>query len=453
MWPLLPPARDRKNENQSLSKIAACAIAALLAGASSAALSPAEKKMATAIDASRDRDLALLQKLVDQNSGSRNFEGVRAVAAMMQAELEPLGFTVRWVPMPETGRAGHLVAEHKGRGKHILLIGHLDTVFEKDSPFQKMVRQGDTVEGPGVSDMKGGLVVMVSALRAMKAAGTLRNADIRIVLSGDEESAGHPVDLARHDMIEAGKWADAALEFEGLAQDHGQDVGSISRRGSITWTLNTTGHTGHSAGIFAKSEGFGANYELARIVDTFRRELREPNLTYSVGIMLGGVAVTPSATTEEAIGGTAQGKANIIAAQGFATGDIRAASNEQAARIEDRMRAIVADHLPGTGAEISFSEGYPAMAPTEGSRALLGQLNDINRDLGLPQMGELDPMKRGAGDIAFVAPYTSGLVGTGVAGDGAHAIGETADLTSFPRQEKRAAILMSRLGKQHSAKP
>jgi len=433
--------------------MATCAVAALLASQACAALSSDEKKISAAVDASQDRDFPLLQTLVDQNSGTRNVEGVRAVAAMMQAELEPLGFTVKWVPMPETGRAGHLVATHKGRGKHILLIGHMDTVFEKDSPFQKMVRHGDMVEGPGVSDMKGGLVIMVSALRAMKAAGTLKPADIRIVLSGDEESAGRPVSLARADMIEAGKWADAALEFEGLAQDHGQDVGSISRRGSITWTLTTTGHTAHSAGIFNQTEGFGANYELARIIDTFRRELREPNLTYSVGIMLGGVTVTPSATTEEAVGGTAQGKANIIAGQGYATGDIRALSNEQALRIEDKMRAIVADHLQGTGAEIKFSEGYPAMAPTEGSRALLAQLNGINRDLGLAQMGELDPMRRGAGDIAFVAPYTSGLVGTGAAGDGAHAIGETADLTSFPRQAKRAAILMTRLGKQKSAKP
>ena len=436
-----------------MSRFAPILFALALAGTAHAALSPAEKKISAAVDAAQDRDIGLLQKLVDQNSGTRNFDGVRAVAAMMQAELEPLGFTVKWVPMPETGRAGHLIATHKGRGKHILLIGHMDTVFEKDSPFQKMARHGDMVEGPGVSDMKGGLVIMVSALRAMKAAGTLKPADIRIVLSGDEESAGRPVSLARADMIEAGKWADAALEFEGLAQDHGQDVGSISRRGSITWTLTTTGHAAHSAGIFNKTEGYGANYELVRIIDTFRRELREPNLTYSVGIMLGGVTATPSATTEEAVGGTAQGKANIIAAQGYATGDIRALSNDQAERIEEKMREIVADHLPGTGAEITFSEGYPAMAPTEGSRALLAQLNGINRDLGLAQMGELDPMRRGAGDIAFVAPYTSGLVGTGAVGDGAHAVGETADLTSFPRQAKRAAILMTRLGKQKSAKP
>ncbi|WP_404710589.1 M20/M25/M40 family metallo-hydrolase [Sphingomonas sp. MMS24-J13] len=418
-----------------------------------AALTAPEAKMVATIDAERDRDFTLLRKLVDQNSGTRNLAGVRAVADMMKAELEPLGFTVRWVDMEaKTQRAGHLLAEHKGdgKGRHILLIGHMDTVFEKDSPFQKLVRRGDTVEGPGVDDMKGGLVVMVAALRAMKQAGTLEYADIRIVLSGDEESAGTPVDLARADMVEAGKWADAAMEYESLATEDGKDVGSISRRGSISWVVTATGRTAHSAGVFGEGVGFGANYELARIVDTFRRELREPNLTYNIGLMLGGVEVAP--TTAEVIAGTASGKPNIVAAKAIATGDIRALSNEQARRIEEEMRAIVGKNLPGTKAEITFRESYPAMAPTEGSRALLKDLNAANADLGLPAMAELDPMKRGAGDIAFVAPYVSGLVGTGIVGAGAHAAGETADLSSIPRQAKRSALLMSRWSRMSRSK-
>jgi glutamate carboxypeptidase len=421
-------------------------LAALVAASpATAALTAPEAKMAAAVDASQQRDLALLEKLVNQNSGTRNLEGVKAVADMMRAELGPLGFAVRWVPMQQTGRAGHLIADHKGngRGRKMLLIGHMDTVFEKDSPFQRLVRKGDVVEGPGVNDMKGGLVVMVSALRAMREAGTLRNADIRIVLTGDEESVGSPQAVARADLIEAGKWADAALEFESLAREGGRDVGSIARRGSITWVVTATGKTGHSSGVFGDAAGFGANYELVRIIDAFRRDLREPNLTYNLGLLLGGVTAEP--TTPETIAGSASGKANIIAAKAIATGDIRALSNEQAERIKAKMRAIVAQHLPGTDARIEFKEGYPAMAPTAGSRALLGALNGVNRDLGLPEMAELDPMKRGAGDIAFVAPYTSGLVGTGVSGAGSHAAGETAELDSFPRQAKRAAILMTRL--------
>jgi glutamate carboxypeptidase len=420
-------------------------LAAFSATPAFAALTAPEAKIAATVDAEQDRDIALLQKLVDQNSGTRNFAGVRAVADMMKAELEPLGFTVRWVDMEaKTRRAGHLIAEHKGdgKGRRSLLIGHMDTVFEQDSPFQKFVRRGDIVEGPGVNDMKGGLVVMVAALRAMKAAGTLPRADIRIVLSGDEESAGTPFDQARGDMIAGGKWADTAMEFEGLNRENGKDMGSIARRGSISWIVTATGHTAHSAGVFGEGVGFGANYEAARIVDTFRRELREPNLTYNIGLMLGGVQAEP--TTAEAIAGSASGKSNIVAAKALVTGDIRALSNEQAQRIEDKMRAIVADHLPGTDAEIVFREAYPAMAPTAGSRALLAELNVVNADLGLPKMDELDPMKRGAGDIAFVASDVDGLVGTGITGAGSHAAGETADLTSIPRQAKRAAILMSR---------
>ncbi len=435
-----------------MNRIAAALLALLATASAHAALSPSEKRMVAAIDASQDRDVALLEKLVDQNSGTRNFEGVRAVATMMQAELEPLGFTTRWVPTPQVNRAGHLVAEHKGRGKHILLIGHLDTVFEKDSPFQTMTRKGDRVQGPGTSDMKGGLVIMVSALKAMRAAGTLKYADIRIILSGDEESGGRPLSISRGDLIEAGKWADAAFEFEPMGREHGQDVGAISRRGTVTWTLRTTGKAGHSAGVFSKSDGYGANYELARIIDSFRRNLAEDGLTYNVGIVMGGGSATPTETGEEAAGGTVEGKENIIAAQGYALGDLRGESNAQTLRVQDKMRAIVADHLPGTGAEISFNEGYPAMAPTDGSRALLAQLNQVNSDLGLAQMPEQDGARRGAGDISFVGDYTSGLVGTGAGGGGAHAIGETADLTTFPRQEKRAAILMTRLGKQKSAK-
>lgn len=437
-----------------MTRTAAALLALIAAMPAQGALSPAEKKIAVTIDTApaRDRDLALLEKLVDQNSGTHNFEGVRAVATMMQSELEPLGFTTHWVPTPQVHRAGHLVAEHKGEGQHILLIGHLDTVFEKDSPFQTMTRKDDhRVEGPGVCDMKGGLVIMVSALRAMQLAGTLKHADIRIILSGDEESGGRPLSISRGDLIEAGKWADAAFEFEPMSREHGKDLQAISRRGTVTWTLRTTGTAGHSAGIFG-SDGYGANYELARVIDTFRRELSEPGLSYNVGVVLGGGAASLSETAEEPAGGTVAGKENIIAAQGYAVGDLRGVSNAQTMRVQDKMRAIVADHLPGTGGEISFNEGYPAMAPSDGSRALLAQLNGVNTDLGLDQQVEEDGARRGAGDISFVGDLTSGLVGTGAGGGGAHAVGETADLSTFPRQEKRAAILMTRLSREKSAK-
>ena len=110
------------------------------------------------------------------------------------------------------------------------------------------------------------------------------------------------------------------------------------------------------------------------------------------------------------------------------------------------MQAIVATPLPGATAKIEFDpDEYPPMAPTPGNRALLDRLNVVNRDMGLEPMGELDPAKRGAGDISFVARDVDGLVGLGPAADGEHAPGERVDIDSIWRQAKRAAILMSRL--------
>ena len=427
---------------------AALAAGLMLAPAAGAApRDPAERRMVETVSAEHARHVELLRRMVLVNSGTMNLAGVEQVGRMMRAELEPLGFAVRWAPMAAAGRSGHIVAQHKGsgRGKRMLLIGHLDTVFEPDSPFQGWTRRGDTVEGPGTSDMKGGLVIMVSALRAMQAAGTLKDADITVVLTGDEEKPGRPLALARADLISAGKAADVALDFEGLSREGGKDIGSIARRSSTSWTLKVKARSGHSSGVCVSTIGCGAIYELARIVDSFRRELPEPNLTYNVGLIVGG---SSAAINAEDTGGQASGKANVIAAEAIARGDIRTLSNEQEARVRARMAAIVDRELANAQSELTFSDdGYPPMAPTEGNKALLARLNAVNRTLGLPEMAQGDPARRGAGDIAFVS-FIDGLVGLGMAGDGSHAPGETADLTSLPVQAKRAALLMSRLAKE-----
>jgi len=413
-----------------------------------AQLSGPERRMTQVVDQEQERTIALLQRLVEQNSGSLNLPGVTAVGEMMRAELAPLGFEVRWIDMRETGRAGHIVATHRGdgRGKRILLIGHLDTVFEPDSPFQHFSRDGNRATGPGVGDDKGGLAVIVAALRAMHAAGTLRRADVEVVLTGDEERPGSPIAIARRDLIEAGRRADVALEFENLARDDGRDYGTVARRSSTSWTLRTSGRSGHSSGIFGNSLGYGAIYELARILDAFRRELPEPNLTYNVGVLAGG---TPAAIDADGFRVTASGKTNIVAETAIARGDIRTLSAEQETRVRSRMQAIVAQHLPQTQAELVFAEdGYPPMAPTEGNRRILAALNAANRDLGVPEMAEYDPARRGAADSSFVAGDVDTLAGLGVAGDGAHAEGESIELDSLPLQTKRVALLISRLVRQ-----
>ena len=420
-----------------------CPLLLSLAFAASAT-TPTEQRIVAVADAEQLRNIALLQQLVEHNSGTFNLPGVKAVADLLQPEFAALGFTVTWKPMAQVGRAGHLLASHRGngKGKRLLLIGHLDTVFESDNPFTGFRIDGGRAIGPGVGDDKGGVVVMLAALRALHAAGALENADIDVVLTGDEEDVGTPVTIARADLIAAGKRADAALDFENISHQNGREMGAVARRSSNEWTLTVHGETGHSAGIFSPAMGDGAAFELARILAAFRSELPEPNLTFNVGLLGSGEQATFDANKTSI---SASGKDNIVPGVALARGDFRTLSPAQTARVVEKMRAIVSRHLPRTRADIVIEEHYPPMAPTEGNRALLATLNTINQDFNFPEMGEIDPLSRGAGDIAFVANDVAGLVGLGASGGDAHAAGESIDLAASLRQAKRAALLMYRL--------
>src|SRR5271168_439533 len=402
-----------------------CASSQAQTPSSAQPFSQVEQKMAASIDTHVDENLTLLKQLVDINSGTMHLAGVEAVKDVLVPRFEALGFKVRWVPMQsQTARAGDLVAEHpcpsgEGKcGKKLLLIGHMDTVFEPSSTFQKYAIVPNTdskiATGPGVADMKGGLVVMLAALTAMREVGALEKTEIRIVLSGDEERFGAPVELARGDLIAAAKQSDVALEFEPSVRLNGQDTISIARRSSTTWHIEATGISGHSSQIFGDRLGYGAIYELARILDAFRKGLPEEGLTYSVGLVLGGATAQINA---ESTGGSATGKANVVAPTAIATGDLRTLNDEQTARVEEKMRAIVAAHLAKTGATITFDEGYPAMARTPAGEKLLAQWSQISTALGFGPVLEGGPMTRGAGDISFAAPYVPGLVGVGILGE------------------------------------
>ncbi len=412
-----------------------------------------------AVDSETPAGVALLEKIVNINSGTMNLAGVVRVKDVIEPELAALGFKTRWVPMDHLdGRAGDLVAEHPcpqgaGKcGKRVLLIGHMDTVFELSSKFQKYEivpgTNGRVATGPGTADMKGGLVVMLMTLEAMKSAGVLEHSEINIVLSGDEERHGTPTSISRRDMIDAAKHSDVALEFENASREggvDGHDAVRIGRRSASSWRLETNGRTGHSSGVFGESMGYGAVYEMARILDEFRRELTEPGLTYNVGLVMGGATVEQNANKT---GGEATGKTNVVPPVALALGDLRTLNEEQTERVKKKMEAIVRDHLARTGAVITFEDGYPAMGVTPASEALLAKLQKVNETLGYEPELVTDPIFGGAGDIAFVAPYVPGLVGVGAMGAGAHAEGETVYLDSLTKQAKRMAVLMYRLGQE-----
>ena len=129
----------------------AAGVAAFAAAPAAAQLQPAEQAIVATVEDGFESDVALLEEITLINSGSHNHAGVKAVADALIPEFEALGFTTEWIDQSGNGRAGHLFARHDGVAgtTKMLLIGHLDTVFEPDSPFTGFVREGDTAVGPG----------------------------------------------------------------------------------------------------------------------------------------------------------------------------------------------------------------------------------------------------------------------------------------------------------------
>ena len=417
------------------------------------ALSAAEQRIASAVDGRTAQALALLERVVNINSGTMHFEGVRQVGTVFGAQLDSLGFTTRWVDGTPFNRAGHLVAERNGRGRgpRILLIGHLDTVFEPRSPFQKFERLDDsTARGPGIIDMKGGDVIIVEALRALKTAGVLDRLSITVVMHGDEEDAGAPLDAARAALTDAAKRSQIALGFEDGSGDPHTAV--ISRRSAGSWTLRTTGVPGHSSQIFRDEIGAGAVFEAARILQGFRERLGgQQYLTFNPGVVLGGSEVKYDTAQG---GGSAFGKTNVVAKEMIVSGDLRALSPEQLEKARATMREIVAQHLPKTTAELTFDDGYPPMAPTDGNRRLLAVHDSVSQALGLGSVVAVDPSRAGAADVSFAAPYVPMVIDAlGLAGHDDHSDKETANLAWLPRLTKRAAVLIYRLGSRESNVP
>jgi glutamate carboxypeptidase len=398
-------------------------------------LSPVEQQIAAAADSHVKDAQAFLERTVNIDSATENLAGVRRVGDLFRAELEALGFTSRWIDLPpQLKRAGHLLAERRGtEGRRLLILGHLDTVLQGE----RFRSEAGRMFGTGVNDMKGGDVVLLYALKALHSVGALENRRVAVLLTGDEESPGDPLSVSRRDLVDLAKRSDVALSFETTVRN----TATIARRGSSRWTLEVKGETGHSSGVFGPEVGSGAIFEAARILNAFHEQVRGPQyLTFNASLVVGGTDVEYA---EER--GVAAGKTNVVPQKVVVRGDLRFISEEQKESAREKMRRIVSESLPRTSATIVFQDLYPAMPPRDENLALLRQLDQISRDLGGEAVEALDPGERGAGDISFAAPFTPGLDGLGVKGDGAHAPGEWADLASMPLLIKRAAILMYRL--------
>ncbi|MDY8136372.1 M20/M25/M40 family metallo-hydrolase [Aquimarina sp. 2201CG5-10] len=401
-----------------------------------------EKKIIKSVEANHPSAIKFLEKVVNINSGTMNHQGVKKVGMVFKEQFDALDFKTNWIKMPpEVNRAGHLFAETTGKkGKKLLLIGHLDTVFEKDSPFQKFTVDGDIAYGPGTNDMKGGDVIILYALKALHENNLLNNAQIIVAFTGDEESTGKPLSVSRKDLIDAAKRSDIALGFE---TSTGFNYATVARRGSSGWKLEVKGKRAHSSGIFNNKIGAGAIFEASRILNEFYTTVKgEEFLTFNPGVILGGTEVSLNSELNK---GEAFGKSNVVSQTVVVEGGLRFISEEQKENAREKMRKITQNNLPHTSAKISFKDSYPAMQPTDGNHNLLQLLNEVSHNLGQGEVEAYDPGKRGAADTSFVAEYVDCLDGLGTMGKGAHTPKETLDLTTFEALTKRTAILIYRL--------
>lgn len=405
-------------------------------------LSKAEQQVVKNIDAEIAITLELLKESVNINSGTFNTDGIKKTGELYRKELAALGFTVEWIPMPDSlKRAGHLVAYRKGKkGKKLFLIGHLDTVFEPDMPPNPFTMLNDsTATGQGVVDMKGGDVLVIAALKALHKQGLLNDVSITVYFTGDEENAGEPRDASRGDFIERAKQHDIALGFEGAA---GLNTVATARRGASEWKLEVEARQAHSSGVFGTA-GYGAIYEASRIINAFREKLgNQRYLTFNPGLFVGGSELSYN---DEAQKGEVSGKTNIISPKTVVIGDLRFLSEQQKENARDTMRRIVSQHLAGSKATITFKDGIPSMPPTAGNEALVKVVSDVSMAMGYGEVKAGDPGSRGAGDISYIANYLDCLDGLGASGKGSHAPGEIINLVEYPKLIKRAALLIYRL--------
>ncbi len=406
-------------------------------------LSRTERKIVEKVKSLDQESISFLEKVVNINSGTLNQKGVKEVGEVFSTAFNEIGFETKWIDMPEEmNRAGHLFASVDGdKGKKLLLIGHLDTVFEENSPFQTFERFNDSMAyGPGANDMKGGDVIVLYALKALAELNLLKKANITVAFTGDEESTGKPLSISRKSLIEAGKKADIALGFETATSF---ENATIARRGASGWRVETKGKRAHSSGVFNESVGAGAIFEMSRILNAFYEEVRgEEYLTFNPGTLLGGTFVEYDKQTSS---GEVFGKTNVVAQTAVVNGGLRFISEEQKENARAKMRAIVNQNLPQTSASISFTDSYPAMGPTAGNQAVLEILSDVSQDLGFGPVTGYDPSRRGAADISFVADYIDGLDGLGTMGNGAHTPQETVNVKTMNALIQRSAVLIYRL--------
>jgi glutamate carboxypeptidase len=398
-------------------------------------ISPGEQELVEWLEGEESGMIALLERITNINTGSLNKAGMAELAEIFSTELRGLGFNVDALPgglieMPscpgtnyDIDLADHVLASKPGNGTRLLLMGHLDTVFRFDSPFQSYRQDGDRVFGPGVADMKGGLVVMLYALKALHAQGLLQDMDISVLLNSDEEMGSLS---SRQYVEEQAREHDFGLVYESSGMNN--LVRQRKGLGQARFVVN--GRASHAGG--AHEQGRSAIKELAyKIVEIENLTDYETGVTVNVGIVSGGES------------------RNTVAPCAEALIDLRYPTPEQgvetAAQFEEIFGQVYS--YPVDSGEISTNSWVslhrPPKIPTEESDYLLEKTRAIGRLLG-QELGVTDSGGGTDGSLSQAVGLPT-LDSLGIAGTGAHTIREEARLSSLLERAQLNAVLIARL--------
>lgn len=354
--------------------------------------------------------VASLRTLAEIESPSRDAGSQAEILEHLDRRLGQLGLRTRRIPGRTSG--GHLLARPADRGgPYQLLLGHCDTVWPVGTlASMPVVVDGDRMRGPGVFDMKGGLVQMLYALDALRELG-LEPAVAPVVLVTSDEEIGSP---------ESGRWVRRvaravrrALVLEPALGPEGRL--KTRRKGTGTFEIRIVGRASH-AGL-APREGASAVQELSHVIRRLHALTdHEAGVTVNVGEVSGG------------------SRPNIVAARARAVVDVRVPDAPAARRVEEAIRGLRAE-TSGTRLEIEGGIDRPAMEATPRNRALWRAARREAGALGL----EVDEgTAGGASDGNFTSLETATLDGLGAVGGGAHAEHEHVRVDALP---ERAALL------------
>jgi glutamate carboxypeptidase len=382
-------------------------------------------KVLTAAQAARSAQLQLLEQVVNVDSGTGDVEGGRKVAAMLIPRLKALGMTVESVPAEEPGLAENTVATLIGRGKtHVLMIGHIDTVFEPGTAQRRPFRTDDKrAYGPGVADEKGGVVEGIYALQILHELGLGNFAKIVFLMETSEER-GSPGTRALIGKLL--KDADVELNLE---PGDAPDTLTVWRKGSDTFRIDVKGRAAH-AGI-APQDGRNAALELIHQISGLAAFPQSGDgLTVNLTVMQAGT------------------RANIIPENASAQVNVRVRDKADFDRVEQVLRKNAETTvIPDTKVTISGGEGFPPLPNNPATDKLAARAQRIYAGIGrtLATGGN-----GGASESALAADAgVPALDGLGPVGGGFHSDQEFLELETVTPRLYLLTMLLIDLGTSH----